>query len=262
MQPIGRLLQSNGRLSGRAGGGQERGDGAAQRPPGCGCVAGGRNAGCKFQDHGDDDRNYEAVDHDGVGRVRPAEARHAQDQALVCRQQDDDEQQHRKQVLQGGDPAVAADRRQGEAREKTRPERVHDGREEDEETGEYEGVKRSAKAYPEQAAMQADRNGHARETFSCPVETRFGRGKEQRPQDPVEASQENPDTHRGNDREDCGLVPHDGSPSCHRGEQRHHRLPVALTRPRGDCLEQRQSREHRKPHRNARRRRWELSDRC
>ena len=80
-------------------------------------MASGNGERC-LEQHGEHDSGDEKIDERSVERVRAAKARRPDNVALPHGEAETDEDNDGKYVLQPGNPRIAADRRQAEARKK------------------------------------------------------------------------------------------------------------------------------------------------
>ena len=118
MGPIEEMFAARGTLATEAECGQQRRDLAAHRPPRRRRVMAGGNGERCLEQHGEHDSGDEKIDERGVERVRAAEARRPDDVALPDGEAKTDENDDGENVLEPGNPRIAADRRQAEAGKK------------------------------------------------------------------------------------------------------------------------------------------------
>ncbi len=132
----------------------------------------GGNGECCLQQHGEHHSSDEKIDERRVECVRTAKPRRPDDVTLPRGEAETGENDNGKNVLQQGNPGIAADRRQAEPREKAGPERLDDRREQHNEAAEDHGVKDAGIADFQQALMKADRAQHAEHARAGLIESR------------------------------------------------------------------------------------------
>ena len=121
MRPVEHVFAAYSAPTGNAKCRQQRRDLPAHRSPRRCRVVAGDNGERGLEQHREHDSDDEKIDERGVKRVRAAEARRPDDVALPRGEAKTDENDDGENVLEPGNPRIAADRRQAEAREKAEP---------------------------------------------------------------------------------------------------------------------------------------------